>query len=1169
MAREETMGRCETKDGAETKGARIFSGRPLPTRMRPNSAKASGEPSTPDEIWARFRKAARTLGAEAGETPPEITSVDDIVEWGLALCLWADLHGPKADEPCGSPLRAAQRSAAGPLVEWLIGRHGALWAVQAASRIRTERPKRGLYYDLGAWSDALSLALRAALTSAPEAGYDEALAWCLADCEGRQDWKREAFYASILADDRPARHALQPLAVLRTAAAQGVEIMDEMEILPLIVDAPSSEVSEQRNRRGGFFRFCYMDIGLDELCATVIAVAKANAEQATPTLHWLRYYGLGAELPQFAAAILETHEEDALAGLLSLLPEKWFLQTLERAADADPEFIFKQCLASASERVEPVMRARIADLLTRCGRETARAWANSLDAKAVKYLEALIGDADALASPEALPLVFRDPPWRRKRGKNVGKTAGDIVLAIQPIATPFACGLVGKKWKPEHPYRLKRPLAVKDMAQFPAFIVKTELEASSQASTPDMSVAESLVWLTQRLTVLSQERRYNSYYMLYDVLERLPEPLALMLWELTGPLLCDNPPLEDVSSGMLLRFGEAALPGLLKLIEANPVLALPLARHVDAPEIAPLAARAMARLKKARPLAMDWLRACRRTAMTRLIPDAVSASGPARDDAERTLRWFVKNDAQAAAELAALVEDYAQTEPRVRDAVEQVLKRDPLDQFPAKITKLPLWLAPNALARPVLHDDGGALPDDALAALAEMVAFSKPDAVYAGIAVAREACTPQSLGAFAWDLLLVWLAAGAPPKEDWALRAVGWLGDDECARRLTALIRKWPGESAHARAVTGLDALADIGSDVALMNLNGVAEKVKFKVLQEKARAKIAAIAEARDLTPVELSDRLAPDLDLDERGGLDLDFGQRRFRAGFDEFLKPWVKDADNVRLKELPKPNKSDDAKLSAAAVARWSALKKDARAVASLQLTRLEAMLVTARRVRLDVFWAFFASHPLIRHLAQRLVWGLYDDDASMTRPSLSFRVGEDLTFSDSSDNPAELDVAADARGVIGLVHPLQMAQDEIEAWGAVFSDYEIMQPFPQLSRETYALTDAEKESASIDRFTGVEVESTRLRGMAARGWPLGCPEDGGCIWRIERYVRLAAGGTAYVCLSFGDGLYPGGCEAETQTLGHIELHRDFRFGDLDPVAASEMLRGLTLLAQTGKP
>src|SRR5262249_48085118 len=280
--------------------------------------------------------------------------------------------------------------------------------------------------------------------------------------------------------------------------------------------------------------------------------------------------------------------------------------------------------------------------------------------------------------------------------------------------------------------------------------------------------------------------------------------------------------------------------------------------------------------------------------------------------------------------------------------------------------------------------------------------------------------TPDSLAAFAWDLFSAWLANGAPSKEGWAFRALGWLGDDESARQLTRLVRKWPGEAAHARAVTGLDVLADIGSDVALMNLNGIAEKVKFKGLQERARDKIAAIAEARDLSPEELADRLAPDLDLDERGGLDLDFGPRRFRAGFDEFLKPWVKDDKAVRLKDLPKPTKADDVDLAEAAAARGSALKKDARAIASPQLARLETMVATSRRVRPDVFWTFFAAHPLIRSLAQRLVWGLYDDAEVMSTPRLAFRVAEDLGLADAEDNSVTLDVSTEAAGLIGLVH-----------------------------------------------------------------------------------------------------------------------------------------------------
>ncbi len=44
------------------------------------------------------------------------------------------------------------------------------------------------------------------------------------------------------------------------------------------------------------------------------------------------------------------------------------------------------------------------------------------------------------------------------------------------------------------------------------------------------------------------------------------------------------------------------------------------------------------------------------------------------------------------------------------------------------------------------------------------------------------------------------------------------------------------------------------------MQLNGIAQKLKFKALQERAKEKIADIAESRELTVAELEDRLAPD---------------------------------------------------------------------------------------------------------------------------------------------------------------------------------------------------------------------------------------------------------------------------------------------------------------------
>lgn len=226
--------------------------------------------------------------------------------------------------------------------------------------------------------------------------------------------------------------------------------------------------------------------------------------------------------------------------------------------------------------------------------------------------------------------------------------------------------------------------------------------------------------------------------------------------------------------------------------------------------------------------------------------------------------------------------------------------------------------------------------------------------------------------------------------------------------------------------------------------------------------------------------------------------------------------------------------------------------------------------------EAFRPCFAAHPLIRNLARRLVWGLYPGAAPAASLSVTFRVTEDLDYADATDEALALDLSAGAEGLVGLVHPLQVERATLDAWGTVFGDYEIAQPFPQLGRDTYALTEAETALSRIDRFKGVVVETARLRGMAAQGWPQGDPQDGGVVGWLERRVALADGATALATLGLGEGLYAGAPEYEpkTQPLDTLDLVEDGprggarRFGDLDPLSASEMLRGPSLLVASAR-
>ncbi|HEY4116960.1 MAG TPA: DUF4132 domain-containing protein [Byssovorax sp.] len=615
----------------------------------------------------------------------------------------------------------------------------------------------------------------------------------------------------------------------------------------------------------------------------------------------------------------------------------------------------------------------------------------------------------------------------------------------------------------------------------------------------------------------------------------------------------------------LAGLGAAAAAFELELVEVaarvstTTTAAFELVIPFGAASVAPGVARAFAETKKVRPIAERWLRLHPDAATAGLLHRAIGKHGKEQQHAEIALRFVAANghrDAILDAAKAAGAEALA--------AARETLDADPLDVVPAKLPQLPSWASAARLTPVVLAADGarkgGGLGPAATEHLLTMLAFSRLDEPYAGLAVARAACTKASLAGFAWDLFSAWLAAGAASKDGWAMLALGHFGDDACARDLAARVREWPGEAAHARAVAGLDVLATIGTDVALMHLHGIAQKLKFKGLQQKAREKIDAIAEARGLTADELADRLVPDLGLDDDGSLTLDFGPRAFKVTFDEALHPVVLDAANKRLPDLPKPKQSDDADKSRDAVERWKALKKDAKTLATLQVLRLELAMCARRRWPAATFRTFLLEHPVLRHLVRRLVWATYGADA---KTRALFRAAEDGTLADARDEPFELSDDA----IVGVAHPLEIDPQAAAAIGQVFADYEILQPFRQLGRDTYVLTDAERGASTLTRVKGAKVATGRVLGLESRGWRRGEAMDGGGIWDFVKI--LSAGLEAHL------GLEPGiivGMVAEhpEQTLHEVRLHEEGSyapvartFGEIDDIVASELVRDLNAL------
>lgn len=691
--------------------------------------------------------------------------------------------------------------------------------------------------------------------------------------------------------------------------------------------------------------------------------------------------------------------------------------------------------------------------------------------------------------------------------------------------------------------------------------------------TPERAAARAAIAQGQVPALLDAWRSMRTSRAVEDLATRpldgvmiahLPAALGVPLWNsIAGEARILRP------AYLAAAWGLRAFPGMLAPIRSAPAEHLAIALHFGIVELGPIVAHAFARDKARRGTGREWLERFPEHAACALIAPALGAQGEQRACAASALRYL--NSIGHTALLEQVAARYRR--PDVLPALHAMLNEQVLVRALHRRLALPAFWKPGHWRRPLLQN-GKALPDAAIDALGTLMAWPTAEDVHASLLQIRQACTAQSLADFAWDCFAAWLNAGAPPGQGWALHRLGIFGNDGTARDLTTLIRAWPGAGAHARAVAGLDVLATIGSDVALMLLNGIAQKVGSRSLQDKAAEKISRVAKARGLSQDDLQDRLVPDLGLDAHGSLVLDFGPRAFQVGFDEALQPhvrtWADGRAGSRLPDLPRPTQSDDAARAAEATARFKRLKQDVRTIASQQVDRLEVAMCTRRRWSGGVFVRYIAAHPLVRHLAHRLVWGVYavhSEASDGGELQACFRVSNDGQYTNAADDPFTLPEGEQYR--IGLPHALELSAQQASAFGELLAAYELLQPFAQLGRDTHTLTDQERDAEKLARWNGLTIATGKILGLVNMGWRRGAPREGGAIMTFDK----AIGSGRCLELTVDPGIIAGLVnDFPEQTLGDVAVREASRrrstdefdtVGTLDPITASELIRDMERL------
>ncbi len=347
----------------------------------------------------------------------------------------------------------------------------------------------------------------------------------------------------------------------------------------------------------------------------------------------------------------------------------------------------------------------------------------------------------------------------------------------------------------------------------------------------------------------------------------------------------------------------------------------------------------------------------------------------------------------------------------------------------------------------------------------------------------------------AFSLLNLWLNDGAEAKKKWVLIFTAIYGDRRTINLLQKKIKEWPDASRGTMATYAVKALGLNGSDEALLFLDGLSRKFKFKQVKKAAGEALEIAAKELNIHPEELSDRLIPTLGFDESGEQVFDYGHRKFKVSLSNELNLEVYNEDGKLLKNLPAVGKNDDAEMATKARDEFKALKKQLKNVVEIQRDRLELALSVNRKWTAEKWKKLFVDNNIMHKFATGLIWGAYDGEELKD----SFRYMEDGTFNTYDEEEFLMDEQKDKygdRAFIGLVHPIELEEDVLEQWKEQLEDYEVEQPLLQLHREIFKVTEEEIKRMTIERFAGFNMNGISLLGKLSKfQWEKGSIQDGG--------------------------------------------------------------------------
>ena len=270
--------------------------------------------------------------------------------------------------------------------------------------------------------------------------------------------------------------------------------------------------------------------------------------------------------------------------------------------------------------------------------------------------------------------------------------------------------------------------------------------------------------------------------------------------------------------------------------------------------------------------------------------------------------------------------------------------------------------------------------------------------------------------------------------------------------------------------------LAALPDGAGVPYLARILARTKYPKIRKKIDEQLNAAASAAGVPRADLDEVIVPTHELDCNGRRTVAFanGTATLIAEGSSARIEWT-NAQGKAVKSATTAMKAEKALMK-----ELLADLKELQADLSIQPQRLQRLYVQDRSWPSEVWRERYLEQPLMRGFVRRLVWQIErEGEASLT--ALPDAAGEGLLA--VSGTPVPLEGAT-----IRLWHPMMSPVEEVEAWRLRLEELRATQPFAQVWREVYALTDAERATATYSNRWAAHILKQQQAMNLARinGW-----------------------------------------------------------------------------------